>query len=286
MVLCQSERRREGLVHKKKMRVRRSHSSVVFLVLAILLLLAGCASAPVEEGSAALREARRLERSVTPARIRQAPVPALEDLGRALHLFSLLDAQEGQVRCHLLAARIQSSLARPDVARGHLANALAVAERLGEARYLYQVHLMLGRIDDEQEEYRKALGLADTPIERAVALTYLGRTGEAYRAITGVLEQADTAPEDYAFVLYRHARATGNLDVAGEALGLYKQADDFPGVADNLFLMARLHRAGGRTRESEDYLLRALTVARALGDPVRIQAMERELGEVARLSNP
>ncbi len=247
-------------------------------IVPLLVALCGaCGVLPMEQGPASLRTAEDLESALSSARVQQSPQQALIDLERALRLYSLADDQAGQVRIHVKLARLYYRLGQQENAVFHLNQAARTSTRLGDASYLYDVYLLEGRLYNRRESYEKALEYARGPIQKAVALSYLGQTQEAYGLLQGNTRHAKDAPEDAAFVLYEHARASGDPSVAQQALELYKRADNHGGIADALYLTGQLHRHHGDLDQYRDYLDRALTVSRALGDETRTRAIEAGL---------
>ena len=254
-----------------------SRTNHVLLLLALLALASGCAAPPAETGPATLQQAERLEHAVTAERLRESPSRAVSDLQRALALYSLADHQAGQIRCHLALARIRYLQNQPDEAVVHLLAAEQAMQGLDEATLFYQLHLLKGRLADSAWDYEQALRHASQPIERAVALTYLGRIDEAHAAIRRHIDPQTAQPDDYGFVLYAAAKHTFNADTAQQALAFYKQADNPVGIADSLYLLARIHLAARDSLNARTYLQRALVVCRALGDTQRERKLLAEL---------
>lgn len=217
-------------------RVSSPHPVWIFL----LVLLAGCVSSAVTEGPETLLEAGRLERSVTSLRVRAAPSQAVADLERALRLYALSDDEDGQLRCHLKLARMGFALGEQAMAVEHLDASLLISDRLGLPAHLYQA-----RIRKAPDGFHLALGFARTPIERAVALTYLGRVEEARALVRAHLDEVEGEADDLAFVLYTYAKQAADVASAEQALALYKAAENPVGTADALYLLAR---SGSRAR--------------------------------------
>jgi tetratricopeptide (TPR) repeat protein len=248
-------------------------------VLVLALTLGACASGGPKYPPTAAGRAEWLEDEITGQVMRETPETALAELGEALRLYSLLDDQGGQARTQLRLARLLMAWGEQGEARPHLEAAQRIAERLGDRGLRYESRLLLARLDDDPAGYEAALALADTPLRRAVALTYLGRVDAAYAALRKGSDGTPDAADDTGFVLYRYARAHGDRAVAERALALFKQAENFAGIADTLCLLGQLHQAAGEDRLARGYFQRALTVSRALGDAARIQ-MVTELLEV------
>jgi tetratricopeptide (TPR) repeat protein len=255
----------------------RSHPIRVLLLLAYLALGSGCASPPAETGPATLQQAERLEQGVTAERLRRSPAPAIQDLQHALALYSLADDQAGQARCHLALARVRFLQNQPAEAIGHVAAAEQAMQGLDDAALLYQLHLLKGRLADSADDYEQALRYATQPIERAVALTYLGRIDEAHGAIRTHIDDETEYADDVGFVLYAVAKQSFDAATARQALAFYKQADNPVGIADSLYLLARIHLAADDVLNARVYLQRALVVSRALGDTRRERKLLAEL---------
>ena len=254
-----------------------SRTNRVLLLLAFMALACGCASPPTETGPASLEQAQRLERGVTAERLRQSPSAAIQDLQRALALYSLADDQAGQARCHLALARIRFLQNQPAEAIGHVAAAEQALQGMDDAALFYQLSLLKGRLADSADEYEQALRYATQPIERAVALTYLGRIDEAHGAIRTHSDDETEYADDYGFVLYAVAKQSFDATTARQALAFYKKADNPVGITDSLYLLARIHLAAQDVLNARVYLQRALVVSRALGDTRRERKLLAEL---------
>lgn len=111
------------------------------------------------------------------------PELALSALGRYVERFP--DDYTG----HVAMARIDRRRGEHDRARGHLGRAMIIAPTLPDlALDLAALDLDVGRFEEARRGYEQALGLADTPEQRADALDGLkayyrfrGQTGEAIR---------------------------------------------------------------------------------------------------------
>lgn len=240
-------------------------------LLALVLALGACAGAGPKYPPGAAGRAEWLENEVTGQVVRESPASALAELDEALRLYSLLDDQSGQVRMHLRLGRLLMAWGQPEAARPHLQAAQQVAARLADPGMRYEAQLLLARLDDDPLGYEAALELADTPLRQAVALTYLGRVDEAYAALRGTPDEPGEQADDYGFVLYRYARAHADRAAAEWALDLFRQAENFAGIADSLCLLGQLHRVAGEDALARSYFERALTVSRALDDADRVQ---------------
>ncbi len=242
--------------------------------------IVACAAPPTSSEPPSLQHARKLEARVSAQTVYTSPQQALADLQRALHLYSLVDEREGQLRCHLKLVRIYIRTGETDYARRNLAQAKAIAEMLQAPEYLYDSYLLEARLTGRQADFEKTLKISPGPIQRAVVLTYLNRVDEAYRLIETKIDQADDAPEDFAYVLYEYASKRRHLDAAETALELFKKIDHHRGIANALHLLAQINIENGHLAVARQYYKRALAVIISLGDNVRAQAIEAELSRL------
>lgn len=229
-----------------------------------LSLLAGCFQTPAPEGSATLREAKRLEAAASPERAQMAPAPAYEDLARALRLYSLVDDAAGSIRIRLSLAYLHEQHGQTDEAEREARQALSLARELGDPAYLYRALLIVGRLEQDPVLFSEALNHARTPLQRAVLLTYLGRPEEAASQVRGLTQPGDEQVGDLAFVLFSHARKALDAATAERALALYKRADDYAGIAHSLRLLAHIATRHGDPRAAQIYAARARRVESAL----------------------
>ncbi|MCB1693164.1 MAG: hypothetical protein KDI19_10390, partial [Pseudomonadales bacterium] len=109
-----------------------------------------------------------------------------------------------------------------------------------------------------------------TSIERAVALTYLGRASEAIALLGEGVDQ----PADRAFVYYRYASQTDDAALFHKALEAYRLARDSRGIGDTLFSLAKLSRENGDTGEARHYAQRAIHALSASGDTARADTIK------------
>jgi len=249
----------------------------VVVVMAVSGLLACASSPPPDTRPWSVQTAERLERTLGPDRVALAPRQAVEDLERALQLYSLADDQEGQARCHIKLARLYLRSDDEAQAGSHLANARRIAGRLGRRPLQFESALLTGRLSNRREDFEQALGYAGSPIEQAVALTYLGRLEQAYQLVRPHLATADTAPDDFAFVLHRYAVSSRDMATARQSLELYKQTDNHLGAASALYLMGQIATENRNPGQARGYLERALVVSRALSDRSHVQRVEAAL---------
>jgi len=234
--------------------------------LCLVAFLTGCLGVPTPQGSPTLREAMRLEAAATSQRSLVAPGQSLEDLGRALRLFSLMDDIPGMVRVHLSIARLFEQHNQPREATHHAEQALQLEHNGLDPVYLYRTYLMVGRLKADKEMFEKALAFTHQPLQKAVALTYLGRHTEAF-AMSGRQQETNvTQVADLAFVLHGYARSKLDADAASRALEMYKRADDYQGIADSLRLLAYIATEQKNQAAAKDYGVRAMRVESAMRD--------------------
>jgi len=237
-----------------------------------LPLLSGCFQTPAPEGSATLREARRIEAAASPERAQVAPAPVYNDLARALRLYTLVDDTPGAIRIRLSLAYLHEQHAQTDAAQREARQALLLARELGDPAYLYRALLMLGRLQQEPALFSEALNYARTGLQRAVLLTYLGRAEEAATQVRGLTEPGDEEVGDLAFVLFAHAQQILDATTAERALALYKRVDDYAGIARSLRLLAQIATQSGDIPAAAIYAARARRVESALSQATSTRA--------------
>lgn len=190
-------------------------------------------------------------------------------LEAALAKYQSLDNLQGQWRIHLMKTKL--ALGRGDVQVADLESQRlqAITDLLDTAFTSYNTDILLGRIRADPSYFESALHLAATPMQRAVALTYLDRILEAIELID--LNETDY-PTDRAFVTYKYGLQVGSRSTLQRALSLYKMAADPRGVADTLMSLANLTTSRNR-QEGREYAQRALRVLSAIGDEGRSEAV-------------
>lgn len=254
---------------------RRAYCRFAGIAGVCLPLLAGCLQTPAPEGSATLREAKRLESAASVQRTQVVPAQVREDLGRALQLYSLIDDTPGAVRIHLSMANLFERHGQPDRARREARMALELAREHGDGAYLYRALLTVGRLERDPAMFTQALDYAEDALQRAVVLTYLGRPTEAAGLVRGLTEPNDDQIGDLAFVLFAHAQDALDRAAAERTLGLYKREDNYLGIESSLRLLAHITAGLGDTTSAKNYEARARRVESALqhtstrGSPAR-----------------
>lgn len=190
-------------------------------------------------------------------------------LEAALRKYQSLDDLPGQWRIHLMKTKLAlgaGDTQAADLESQHLED---IADLLDTAFTSYNTDILLGRIRTDPSYFERALHIATTPMQQAVALTYLDRIPEAIELID--LNGTDY-PTDRAFVTYKYGLQVGSRSTLQRALSLYKMAADPRGVADTLMSLANLTASRNR-QEAEEYAQRALRVLAAIGDVRRSEAV-------------
>lgn len=235
-------------------------------------LLWGCSSAPSSPPEPAIDP---LEQYAMDAINMQAVWMIDDALAQARTRYEALDDLPGQWRITRL--QVLHALARGDREAAQLA-----ARRLGEIRNLtetthtlgldigFETELVLGRTFDDPRAFQRALAEANRPVERAIVLAWLDETQAALDALA---QAADPAPDDRAFVHYRHGQATADASHLETALDLFRQAGDSRGIADALFALAQLAAADGDSDQARALATRAQRTLEAIGDAKRSGAV-------------
>ncbi len=239
-----------------------------------MLVLAACSSTPPDTRPQAIQTAENLEERVNQSQVQMVPRQVEDELTRALNLYAVADHQEGQARCHLKLARIYYRMGNQEQVRSHLVEAERIANRLDHNRFRYEAALLQARVSGQAEDYERAGEYASSAIEKAVVKVYLGDPQGAYQQLSG---DAEAAPDDYSFVYYHYAEATGDKSVAQKALDLHRNSGNHYGVANTLFLLGRINRDAGDRQEARGYFERAMAAARALGDEALISEIQQAL---------
>ncbi len=176
--------------------------------------------------------------------------------------------------------RINRLIALHALASNDIETAQRAARRLeqltpldvGNFNVTYETQLILGRAFDESQAYERALSAARAPVDRAVALSYLGNPTEAL----GYLDaNSIDRPADRAFVLYRYGVAAESGAHLERAHYFYGLAGDPRGLADALVALARLARTAGNETAALNYADRAARTLLAIGDAERARSVQQ-----------
>ncbi len=239
--------------------------------LAVLIFvghLAACASAPPAEPPPTIHVQEQ-------AALDAMKVGFLDDaavaLTEAMRDYRKLDNHAGQWRISVLEAKLALRQGENGKAADAAERSLALARDINTAEALYQSYLLAGHTANNPALFRTALSHASTPLQQAVAETYLGNTGAAVQLIDPV---AIDNPSDRAFVYYQHGRATGSSEAFLQALGFYRAAEDARGVADSLVSLAKIALKEGRNDRARSYGERAILSLQAAGESDKAEIVQ------------
>lgn len=245
------------------------------LVIVVLLLLAACASAPAPQ-PAILTEIDPIEQDAINALKLNLPQQARSGLDAALTKYQSLDDLEGQWRIHLTNTKLANGKGDRATANSEVDKLLELAELIDTDFVRYHTYILLGQIKQDKSYFQAAIEVTATPLEQAVALTYLNRIGQAVALMDPT--KLDH-PADRAFILFRHASAGGNEVDLQRALAFYKLAEDSRGVADTLVLLSRMSMQDNNPQMAEIYGRRAIRVLTSMGDLQRANSIQTWLAE-------
>jgi len=175
----------------------------------------------------------------------------------------------------------------------HIAAALSDAMSGLRARLgLAQVCLRQGRFGDAQQAFEQALAEARgrDAVTVVVALNglglaqqALGQTPAAQAALAEaeLLARARGAPRLLAATLANQAALalrTGQVEAAGQALveavALDRTAENMPGLAHDLLLLAQVRRRQGETRAAQELARQARTILQHTGQPYPLPGVD------------
>ncbi len=233
------------------------------LLAAAILTLAACASEPPTEA----RPLNYLEKDAVNALSLNLDKAARMSLSRALDQYEADDDLEGQWRIRYRLALLDIREGRSDDLRSGLEALQEIARQIDSAAVSFRTLLLAGQASGDEHYYRQASAVARDPVEKAVVLTYLGRTGEAVELLRGAKQ---IAPSDRAFIYYQHGLATGEPSWFRYALDAYRQAGDSRGTADSLMRLALSEKESGHPEQAVILARRAARTLAASGDGIRV----------------
>lgn len=238
----------------------------------LLLFIVGCASAPPAPTEP---EVHAFEKNAINALRLGELKEAAASIESALNRYQASDDLHGQWRIHLMAARLALRANDHQSARIHSDRVKVLASSLGGNEVRYQTALLLGQVNNDPESWTEAASHANTPLQRAVAQTYLGNVELAVSLVDSELDH----PNDRAFVFFQHGVKKNNADSLRKAVDLYRLANDSRGIADSLTSLARLEQRSGNLRAARHYAERAIIVLSAIGDQTRAEAVKAWLDQ-------
>ncbi len=192
----------------------------------------------------------------------------------ALKHYQSVDDLTGQWRIRYLM--VTNAIARDDSksATLHADDLEQLSHQINASTEDYKTSLLLGQVRGEKQYYEAALASARTPLERAIATTYLGDTTEAIKLMA---EENIGEPGDRAFIYYRHAKQTDLAQYFHLALEEYRAAQDSRGISDSLLSLALLSAKNGRIEQAKDYGQRASRSLASIGLKNRADAVDQWL---------
>ena len=258
--------------------MQKNNIILSLLILATLFVLSACSGKEVNEAPAPIEtKATRLEkRSQEETRKYDYPA-ATKAAHNALLLYALLDDREGQLRSHINLTRLYLLQEQRDKADKHLAKARSLAKEMDDQSQMYHIHLLSGKMNNDQDEFHKALVIGDTPLKKAVAETYLQNYDQAYALIENEEPESSTEEDDMAFVMLQYARFADHEEAGEKALEIFKKNENTVGISDSLYVLASIAKKQGDNKKAEHYLRRALEVNLAMGNKRRIEVIVKEL---------
>jgi tetratricopeptide (TPR) repeat protein len=198
-------------------------------------------------------------------------------LQQAMMHFKRLDDPAGQWRIAYSSAQHALAQHDPQTLAAHTAVMQRLGRRLSPATVAYTNAIMQGQVDPQGPYYQRALATAANDLERAVALTYLGRHDEALTLMDAQLtDHADSR----AFVYYRYAMSAQSATAYQQALAYYQQVQDARGIADVLVRLAQLAAVNDQIADARAYAERAVSVLNASGDAVRAEQVDAWLARL------
>ncbi len=260
--------------------MRKNNTTLILTITLFLLTLSACSSKEVKPPAPIETKATRLEmRSQEETRKYDYPA-ATKAAHDALLLYALLDDREGQLRSHINLTRLYLLQEQRDKAEKHLIKARSLIQEMDDQLQVYHVHLLTGKMNHDQGEFQQALNTANSPLEQAVAKTYLQNFDQAYALIENEQPVTLTEDDDTAFVMLQYARFADHEDAGEKALALFKKNENTPGISDSLYVLAMIAKKQGDSTKAEQYLRRALEVNLAMGNKHRIEIIIKELEKI------
>ncbi len=244
----------------------------LILIMMVAMLLSACGSQPTVLPSPIETKAARLEkRAQADMQVQNYP-SATQSAHDALRLYAALDDRVGQLRTHINLTRLFILQAQQEKADLHLMKARALVTEADDATQRYQVHLLAGKLHQDQTEFKLARAAANTLLEQAVAETYLENYAEAKQLADNTTPDFEIASEvdGTAFVMLQYARFADDFGAATLALTFYKMIENTIGISDSLYVLAMISKKQGNSEKKIHYLQRALEVNLAIGDKQRI----------------
>ena len=258
--------------------MHKNPKTLILSIIVSLLILNGCSGKEVKESPAPIEnKAVQLEKRVQEETRKYDYPAATKSAHDALLLYALLDDQQGQLRSHVNLTRLYLLQEQRDKADKHLAKARSLAQEMDDQSQMYHIHLLSGKMNNDQDEFNQALITANSPLGKAVAETYLQNYDQAYLLIINEEPVSSTEEDDTAFVMLQYARFADHEEAGEKALNLFKKNENTVGISDSLYVLATIAKKQGDNTKAEHYLRRALEVNLAMGNKRRIEIIVNEL---------
>lgn len=242
----------------------------------LLVLLSACASAPTPQPYI-FTDIDPIEQNAINALKLNLVQEARTGLDAALVKYRMLDDLEGQWRIHLTNTKLANGSGDRVTANSEVDRLRELAELINTDFVRYHTYLLLGQIKQQKSYFQSAFEVTATPLQQAVALTYLDRIEEAMALIDA---GKPDHPADRAFILFRYALSSGNEVDLQRALTVYKLAGDPRGIADTLVLLSRLASQDDDLGKAQIYGRRAISVLTSMGDLERADIIQTWLAEL------
>jgi hypothetical protein len=251
------------------------HFPFYFLIISLLI---GCTNVQKNLPQSSIREEiSQIEKNPITYPINKNSIYKQRHL---LQLYTLIDDQPGQLQTLLTLSNILFQTGQQQKAKLSLKKAEAIAKRLNINHYNYQLTLLTARIEQNLSKFQLAIQYAETPLQKALALAYLGENTKALQLISNRKPIDLFEAVDLGFIHYRFARKYYDHKVAKRAFLFYQDADYTPGIVDCLMLLGIIAQKSKRITLAINYYQRALAVSKALNDEFRIHAIEKKLQDL------
>ncbi len=258
--------------------MQKNPNILILSIIVTLFLLSGCSGKEVNESPAPIEsKAVHLEKRVQLETRKYDYPAATKSAHDALLLYALLDDQAGQLRSHVNLTRLYLLQEQRDKADKHLNKARSLAQEMDDQSQMHHVHLLTGKMNNDQDEFQQALITANSLLEQAVAETYLQNYDQAYALIENEEPATSTEEDDMAFVLLQYAHFADHEEAGERALEIFKRNENTVGISDSLYVLASIAKKQGDSKKAEHYLRRALEVNLAMGNKRRIEVIVKEL---------
>lgn len=190
-----------------------------------------------------------------------------DPLAEALRLYTLRGDEPGMARVTIVMAARVGEHAPGDLCETRLPEVCGLAGRTGDARVLANAHALLGRHFTGLEEVDRAL----EHLERALDAAYAG--GDENAVVQTMLLTV-------AALMERQAHASRAWALLERAESLCRKNDNLPLLLSVLQSKLQLHLKHGEIPHAVRYAVRALQLARTLGDAGRMETLTAFLRKV------